>query len=424
MVYRAPRGTQDALPEDIPYWTFVESLARRFAGHFGYREIRTPTIEETGLFRRGAGEATDVVEKEMYSFLDKGRNDITLRAEGTAPIMRAYLEHGMHAQTQPVRLFSLISVFRYDRPQQGRLREHHQFDCEALGDEDPALDAEVITLLWRFYEALGLTGLNIQLNSIGDPVCRPGYIERLRAHYAGHEDELCGDCRRRLAVNPLRLLDCKVPTCQGIAESAPGFVDCLCAACADHFATVQAMLAAEKIPTSLNKRLVRGFDYYTRTVFEVWPQRAGAQSSIGGGGRYDGLAEQLGGKHTPGVGFGTGLERLILNLKDQGLEVPDPTKPSVYVAHLSDAARPPAAILASQLRSLGVATVLGTGTRAVRARLRQADALGARWTVLIGDDELADGTVSLRDMAADKPERVPMDQAVQRIWATTPAASK
>ncbi len=422
-MYRAPRGTQDVLPEDIPYWSYVEGHARRFAGLFGYGEIRTPTIEETGLFRRGAGEATDVVEKEMYSFLDKGGNDITLRAEGTAPIMRAYLEHGMHARTQPVRLFSLISVFRYDRPQQGRLREHHQFDCEALGDEDPALDAEVITLLWRFYEALGLTGLNIQLNSIGDPVCRPQYIERLREHYAGHEKELCGDCRRRLAVNPLRLLDCKVPTCQPIADSAPGFVDSLCDACAAHFATVRSMLDAEKIPTTLNKRLVRGFDYYTRTVFEVWPQRAGAQSSIGGGGRYDGLAEQLGGRHTPGVGFGTGIERLILNLKEQGIEVPDVTRPVAYVAHLSDAARPAAAALAGKLRQHSVATVLGTGTRAVRARLRQADALSVRWTVLIGDDELSDGTVSLRDMTAEKPERVRMEQAVARIAATIPGAS-
>jgi len=423
-VYRAPRGTQDVLPEDIPYWTYVEGVARRFAGLFGYGEVRTPTVEETGLFRRGAGEATDVVEKEMYSFLDKGGNDITLRAEGTAPIMRAYLEHGMHSRTQPVRLFSLISVFRYDRPQQGRLREHHQFDCEALGDEDPALDAEIITLLWRFYEALGLTGLNIQLNSIGNPVCRPAYIERLRTHYAGHEDELCGDCRRRLDVNPLRLLDCKVPTCQPVAESAPGFVDSLCEPCAAHFAIVQSMLAAEQIPTTLNKRLVRGFDYYTRTVFEVWPQRAGAQSSIGGGGRYDGLAELIGGKRTPGVGFGTGLERLILNLKDQGVEIPDTTKPAAYVAHLSDAARPAAATLAGQLRQLGVATALGTGTRAVRARLRQADALGVRWTILIGDDELGDGTVTLRDMTAEKPERLAMAQAIQRIWAMAPGAHR
>jgi histidyl-tRNA synthetase len=418
MVYRAPRGTQDALPEDIPYWSYVEGLARRFAGLYGYSEIRTPTIEETALFRRGAGEATDVVEKEMYSFLDKGGNDITLRAEGTAPIMRAYLEHGMHARIQPVRLFSLISVFRYDRPQAGRLREHHQFDCEALGDDDPALDAEVITLLWDFYKELGITGLSIQLNSIGDPVCRPAYVARLREHYAGREDELCGDCRRRLAVNPLRLLDCKVPACQPIAEAAPGFIDSLCTECAEHFSFVRSALDAEKINLALNKRLVRGFDYYTRTVFEVWPQRAGAQSSIGGGGRYDGLAEQLGGRHIPGVGFGTGLERLILNLREQGINVPDITRPTAYVAHLSEAARPAAAALAGDLRRNGVPTVLGVGTRGLRARLRHADAVGARWTAFIGDDELADGSVSLRDMSADAPERVSVQDAIGRIVRT------
>jgi histidyl-tRNA synthetase len=423
-VYRAPRGTQDALPEDIPYWSYVEGVARRFAGLYGYGEIRTPTIEETGLFKRGAGEATDVVEKEMYSFLDKGGNDITLRAEGTAPIMRAYLEHGMHARTQPVRLFSLISVFRYDRPQQGRLREHHQLDCEALGEEDPALDAEIITLLWRFYKALGLTGLSIQLNSIGDPVCRPAYIQRLREHYAGREAELCGDCRRRLEANPLRLLDCKVPGCQPIADAAPGFVDCLCEACAAHFAFVRAQLEAEQINVVLNKRLVRGFDYYTRTVFEVWPQRAGAQSSIGGGGRYDGLAEQLGGRHTPGVGFGTGIERLILNLKEQGLELPDANRPAAYVAPLSDNARTVAARFAGDLRAAGVSASLGVGSRSIRARLRHADAMGARWAVLIGDDELADGSVSLRDLTADAPERVPAPDAIARITAVaerTPA---
>jgi histidyl-tRNA synthetase len=312
-------------------------------------------------------------------------------------------------------LFSLISVFRYDRPQAGRLREHHQFDCEALGDDDPALDAEVITLLWRFYEELGLTGLSLQLNSIGCPICRPQYIERLRAHYVGKEDQLCGDCRRRIAVNPLRLLDCKVPTCQPTAESAPGFVDSLCEECRAHFEHVRAMLDAEKITVVLNKRLVRGFDYYTRTVFEVTPQRAGAQSAIGGGGRYDGLAEQLGGKHTPGVGFGTGIERLILNLKEQGITVPESARACAYVGALSERARPAASAFVSELRRHNVAAVLGTGTRAVRARLRHADAVGARWAVLIGDDELGDGSVSLRDMTGDTPDRVPGPDAVQRI---------
>lgn len=414
-MFQAPRGTQDVLPEDIPYWDFVESTARRFANLFGYLELRTPTFEDTALFFHGAGETTDVVEKEMYSFTDKGGSDVTLRAEGTAPIVRAYLQHGLHARPQPVRLFSLISVFRYDRPQAGRLREHHQFDCEALGEDDPALDIEVISLLWRFYGALGLGDLALQLNSIGDPVCRPSYLEHLREHYRGRVEELCGDCRRRLETNPLRLLDCKVPTCQPIAESAPSFVESLCDACRRHFASVRAGLEAEHIPLVLNHRLVRGFDYYTRTVFEVWPPTVGAQSSIGGGGRYDGLAEQIGGRHTPGVGFGTGIERLILNLKQQGVEPPATNRPLAYVAHLTDPARAVAADFARELRRRGVPTLVGVASRPVRARLRNADAAGVRWTAFFGDDEVAAGTVSLRDMLLNAPETLPCPEAVDRV---------
>jgi histidyl-tRNA synthetase len=421
-VFQAPRGTQDVLPEDVPYWDFVERTARRFAGLFSYLELRTPTFEDTGLFYHGAGEATDVVEKEMYSFTDKGGSDVTLRAEGTAPIVRAYLQHGMHARPQPVRLFNLISVFRYDRPQAGRLRQHHQFDCEALGEDDPSLDVEVVALLWRFYAALGLQGLSLQLNSIGDPVCRPAYLDRLREHYRNHVDELCGDCRRRLETNPLRLLDCKVPTCQPIADSAPSFIDSLCDACREHFDQVRAGLEAESIPYTQNHRLVRGFDYYTRTVFEVWTQNVGAQSAIGGGGRYDGLAEQIGGRHTPGVGFGTGIERLILNLRQQGVEPPVANRPLAYVAHLSASARPVAADFARALRDRGVPTVLGVGERGVRARLRNADAAGVRWTILIGDDELAAGTVSLRNMLAASPQTLPVHDAVERIAGSVDGA--
>ena len=421
-MFQAPRGTQDVLPEDVPYWEFVERTARESARAFGYLELRTPTFEDTAVFYHGAGEATDVVEKEMYSFTDKGGADVTLRAEGTAPIVRAYLQHGMHARPQPVRLFSLISVFRYDRPQAGRLREHHQFDCEALGDEDPALDVEIMTLLWRFYGALGLRDLSIQMNSIGDGVCRPTYVERLREHYQGRVDELCGDCRRRLEISPLRLLDCKVPTCQPIADAAPHFVDSLCGPCAEHFAHVREGLDREGIPWTLNHRLVRGFDYYTRTVFEVWPPIAGAQSSIGGGGRYDGLAEAIGGRHTPGVGFGTGIERLILNLRQQGVEPPVSNGPVAYVAHISENARAAAAEFARRLRERQVPTLLGVGNRPVRARLRNADAAGARWTALLGVDELKAATVSLRDMLQNAPETLPVEEAVQRIAASTDGA--
>ncbi|MPZ14079.1 MAG: histidine--tRNA ligase [Chloroflexi bacterium] len=414
-VFQAPRGTQDVLPEDVPYWTYVEEAARRFAVLYGYQEIRTPTFEDTELFSHGAGAATDVVEKEMYSFRDKGGKDLTLRAEGTAPVVRAYLEHGLHARPQPVRVFSLISVFRYDRPQAGRLREHHQFDCEAIGDEDPILDAEIITLLWRFFEAIGLKRLALQINSIGCPVCRPAYLERLRAHYAGFEETLCADCRRRMERNLLRLLDCKVTTCQPVADSAPAFLDYLCAACRAHFDRLKAELEAEGILSFPNHRLVRGLDYYTRTVFEVWPPQAGEQAAIGGGGRYDGLAEQIGGRPTPGVGFGTGIERLILNLRQQGVEVASSVRPAVYVAHLTDAARPAAAHFVRQLREAGVPTMAGVGVRSLRTRLRHADAAGVRWTALFGDDEVQAGTVSLRDMIAAVVETQPVAAALQRI---------
>jgi histidyl-tRNA synthetase len=403
------------LPTDIAYHTFVESKARRFASLYGYQELRTPTFEETGLFQRGAGESTDVVEKEMYSFRDKGDNDITLRAEGTAPVVRAYLQHGMHTLPQPVRLFSLISVFRYDRPQAGRLREHHQLDCEAIGEDDPLLDGELIALLWRFYEALGLRDLSLQINSIGDANCRPAYLELLRTYYRGHQAELCGDCRRRLEVNPLRLLDCKVPTCQPIAQKAPSLIDHLCDECAEHYQRVLAVVGEEKIPVVPNPRLVRGFDYYTRTVFEVWPQRTGEQSALGGGGRYDGLAEQLGGKHTPGVGFGTGIERLVLNLKEQGVEVPASPGPQVYVVHLGTGTEPAANSFARELRAHGVPTLRGVGTRSMRARLRHADAARVRWVVVFGEDEVKDGKVTLRDMAATEPETLSTEAALERI---------
>ena len=405
------------MPEDVPYFIHVEDLARRFAALYGYQEIRTPTFEDTALFTRGAGQSTDVVEKEMYSFRDKWNNDVTLRAEGTAPIIRAYLQHGMHIRPQPVRLFSLINIFRYDRPQAGRYREHHQFDCEAIGEEDPALDAEIITLLWRFYEGLGLRDLSMQLNSIGDPVCRPQYLEALRAHYEPRADELCGDCRRRLAINPLRLLDCKVPTCQPIAAAAPNFLEHLCDGCREHFAQLQSMLAAEGIPTVLNPRLVRGFDYYTRTVFEIWPPEVGAQSAIGGGGRYDGLAEQLGGRHTPAVGFGTGIERLVLNLKSQDVAIPSPARPRVYVSHVGPRAQPSASAFARVLRTRGVSVLRAVGERSLRARLRHADAAGVTWTAIFGDEEVQNGTVSLRDMAAQEPMTLPVAQAIEQLTA-------
>src|SRR5690348_10855045 len=290
---------------------------RRQARLRNYGEIRTPTFEETGVFARGVGATTDIVEKEMYTFLDKGGDSMTLRPEATAGIMRAYLQRGMASRPQPVKLFTLLNAFRYDKPQKGRFREFHQIDFEAIGESDPLIDAELLVLQWRLYAALGLRNLRLQVNSIGDHNCRPAYIAKLAEYFRQHLDGLCEDCRRRLETNPLRLLDEKRPECQAVLAGAPRSADNLCDACRGHFETWLGYVEAAGIPFTIDSRLVRGLDYYTRSVWEVHPQVEGAQSALGGGGRYDGLAEQLGGRPTPGVGFATGVERIILELKQQ-----------------------------------------------------------------------------------------------------------
>jgi histidyl-tRNA synthetase len=405
-VYQAPRGTQDILPENTAVWRHVERCAEATARRYGYGEIRTPTFEDTGLFLRGVGEGTDIVDKEIYRFEDKGGADIALRPEATAPTVRAYLQHGMSSRPQPVKLFSLVNVFRYDRPQAGRYREFRQFNVEAIGDEDPLLDAEVIGVLWSFLSDLGLRDLTVLLNSIGDPVCRPGYIQALVAYFAPHEADLCGDCRRRLQTNPLRLLDCKVPSCQPFLKDAPRTIDHLCDPCAAHFAAVRDYLEAAGLPFVLESRLVRGLDYYTRTVFEVVPPRVGAQATIGGGGRYDGLAEIVGGRHTPAVGFAAGMDRIILNLREQGCPLPPPDAPDVFIAAIGPAAKLTAFRLAGEIRQIGLATVVGAGERGMRARLRQADSSGAKVVVILGEDELRDKQATVKNLAGGEQERV------------------
>src|SRR5579859_5656612 len=330
VVYQAPKGTQDILPDDASYWAFVEREMRRQARLANYGEIRTPTFEDTGVFTRAVGEGTDIVEKEMYTFLDKGGDSMTLRPEATAGIVRAYLQRGMASRPQPVKLFTLLNAFRYDKPQKGRFREFHQIDFEAIGEADPLVDAELVGLQWRLYADLGLRNLSLQVNSIGDQQCRPAYVAKLKDYFLQHVDRLCEECRRRLDTNPLRLLDEKRPECQAVLEGAPRSAENLCEPCRIHFEAWLGYLDAAGIPYAINARLVRGLDYYTRSVWEVWPPVVGAQSTIGGGGRYDGLAEQLGGRPTPGVGFATGIERIILELKDQHVSVPPAPTPNVF----------------------------------------------------------------------------------------------
>ncbi len=405
-VYQALRGTVDILPEEQAGWHYIKQKADYICQLYGYERIDTPVFESTGLFSRSIGEETDIVAKEMYSFKDKGGNQLTLRPEGTAPVCRAYIEHGMHNQPQPVKLYYLSPIFRYERPQAGRHRQHYQFGYEAIGDNDPVLDAEVIDIAWRFFEMLGLKNLKLLLNSIGCRQCRPGYLKSLKDHYNKHINELCRDCRVRLGKNTLRLLDCKQPQCQPLTVSAPGSVDHLCPDCAEHFNLLKNYLGLLELPFSVDHRLVRGLDYYTRTVFEIQPQTGGAQSTIGGGGRYDELIEELGGKPAPAVGFATGIERIILNLKKQGVTIPPLPQPQVFIAPVGDRARDEAIKLASRLRQSGIGVLQASSSRSLKAQLRQADKFGAGYAVIIGEQEVEKGTVILRDMTTAQQETI------------------
>ena len=414
-MYQAPRGTRDILPQEQAHWRYIEQKAAAISQLYGYERIDTPTFEDTGLFRRSVGEATDIVQKEMYTFEDRGGNWLTLRPEGTASVCRAYLEHGMHNRPQPVKLYYLAPIYRYERPQAGRYRQHFQFGYEAIGDDDPALDAEVIDMAWRFFELLGLTRLSLMLNSIGCRRCRPDYLDDLRQYYAQHSDKLCPDCRIRLERNTLRLLDCKKPPCLKLAAQAPKSTDCLCSECEKHFDQLKKYLDVLQLPFVINHCLVRGLDYYTRTVFEIQPEAGGAQSTIGGGGRYDDLIEELGGRPTPAVGFATGIERIILNLQKQKVEIPPLPQPRVFLAHTGDRAGEKAAGLATSLRQAGIGVLVASGAKSLKAQLRQANSRGTRLAVIIGEQEIAAGTAILRDMTTSRQETVAANQLEERL---------
>jgi len=409
-LYRAPRGTSDILPKEQAYWRYIEQKVVNVCQLYGYERIDAPAFEDTGLFARSMGEGTDIVEKEMYTFEDRGGNKITLRPEGTAPVCRAYLEHGLHNLPQPVKLYYIASIFRYERPQAGRYRQHHQFGYEAIGNDDPALDAEVIDMAWQFFLSLNLHHLSLRLNSIGCKQCRPQYLTVLKDYYANYTHNLCSDCKTRLKRNPLRLLDCKKPLCQQIADSAPRSIDYLCSQCAEHFNQLKNYLSLLDLPFEINHCLVRGLDYYTRTVFEIQPEAEGAQSTLGGGGRYDDLIEEVGGKPTPAVGFAAGIERIILNLKKQDVPIPPLPCPQVFIAYVGDEARDEVIKLASTLRRAGIGVIEAIGSKSLKAQLRQANTLGARHTVIIGDQEVKTGTVILRDMTTAQQKTIPLSQ--------------
>jgi histidyl-tRNA synthetase len=423
-VYQAPRGTQDILPAERPYWRYATEEMHTVAALFGYQQIDTPIFEETALYVRGVGEGTDIVDKEMYSFQDKGGAEITLRPEFTAGIMRAYIEHGMHVWPQPVKLYSIGPIFRYERPQAGRFRQHHQFNVEAVGEIDPAVDVEVMSLAWTLLSRLGYRGLSFQLNSTGCPKCRPAYRAALIGYFQAYEANLNEVDRRRLAINPLRLLDSKEEAAQPLLDQAPHSADYLCSECTDHFARLRNHLTALGMPHSLNFRLVRGLDYYTKTVFEVWAQGIGAQAAVCGGGRYDGLIEELGGPPTPGIGFGMGIERVILSLKEQGIEPPALPAPLVQVSPLGETARTPAMQLVRDLRTAGLGAVLAFGNRSLKAQLKSADKADLAFALILGEQELVAGTIIVRDMRTSEQTPVPLSEVVSWLQNALAARSE
>lgn len=414
--FTKPTGTQDILPDDQAIWTHVLAHVTKLAQQYGFQRIDTPVIEHTELFARGVGDATDIVEKEMYTFKDKGGESLTLRPEFTAGFVRAYIENGMQVLPQPVKLYSIGPLFRYERPQAGRFRQFHQFNAEIFGTPDPLADLEIMLLAWDVYAGLGFDALSFQLNSTGCPVCRPHYVEALKTHYHAHEARICEDCRRRLDKNPLRVLDCKQETCQPVIAEAPKISDYLCDDCRTHFATLRQYLDSLNRPYTINHRLVRGLDYYTKTVFEVWAEGIGAQAAVCGGGRYDGLMALLGGPPQPGVGFAVGLERTVLLLKTRGITVPELPVPPVYLAYLGDAARPQAVHLLVTIRNAGIGAQMAMGG-SLKSQLRQADKRGARLLLILGEDELARGEVTLRDLQHATQETLPISEVLSALRA-------
>lgn len=412
MLTTAPRGTRDILPGEVEKWQYLEGTIREHCRLYGYSEIRLPLFEHTELFQRGVGETTDIVEKEMYTFLDRGGRSLTLRPEATASTVRAYLEHNLYSGPQPAKFYYVGPMFRYDRPQAGRYRQFWQFGVEAIGAADPTVDAEVILLALDLYAKLGLTDLTVELNSIGCPVCRQKYREALITYLGAHRGELCESCLGRLERNPLRVLDCKEEACRMVTKGAPGLRDSLCEECAEHFRKVQECLKAAGAKYILNLALVRGLDYYTKTVFEITWAGLGAQTAICGGGRYDGLVEECGGPPTPGVGFAMGLERLLLALEQAGISLPGKSLPEVFVAAVSPEDNLFAFDLLTALRREGIAGEKDYLGRSLRAQLKHANRLGVRQTVIIGGDEAARGAASLRDMTSGEQEEVPLSRLV------------
>ena len=418
LITKAVKGTQDTLPTVSHENQFVEETMLRVAQRYGFHEIRTPVFEHTELFQRGVGDTTDVVQKEMYTFEDKGGRSITLRPEGTAGAVRAFLEHGLFNEAMPQKVSYLTSCYRYEKPQAGRLREFHQFGVECFGAAAPSADAELIGLAQTIFETLEIEDLSLEINSIGCPVCRKNYHAALKAYFASREAELCETCRERLEKNPMRILDCKSPVCSAIAADAPVVLDYLCDDCKTHFDAVQAHLDAMMIPYSINPHIVRGLDYYTRTVFEFVSDSIGAQGTVCGGGRYDGLVEELGGPHTPSLGFALGIERLLLVMHSQGLEFPQPDPCMLYIATMGERAALEASAITQKLRAADFRVEFDTCARSLKAQMKYAGKLGAQYTLVLGDDEIDRGVYTLKDMTSGETTQIAADEFLETFIET------
>lgn len=415
MPIKAPKGTRDILPEDIYHWNFVEEKFANLCKRFGYKEIRIPVFEHTELFQRGVGDTTDIVQKEMYTFLDKGGRSISLRPEGTAGVVRSFIEHGMSSLPQPVKLFYQITAYRYENVQKGRYREFNQFGAELLGASDPAADVEIITLLALFFQDLGIKNLELNLNSIGCPKCRGEYNKKLRAYLESKIEGMCDTCKDRFHRNPLRILDCKEETCKSIVKDAPALLDNICDECRDHFKKVTDKLNAIGIIYNIDKGIVRGLDYYTKTVFEFVSRNIGSQGTVCGGGRYDGLVEECGGPPTPGIGFALGVERLLLEMQNQGIEIPKPEAPDIYIGAIGEKAELVSERLAWQLRQHNITCIKDIMGRSVKAQMKYADKIGANYVLILGDDEIETNKAKLKDMRTGDTKDITLDTLIDRL---------
>ena len=415
MQIQSPKGTRDILPSDMQTWQWVEQTARSVFGTYGYQEIRTPIFESTDLFVRGVGDTTDIVEKEMYTFNDRGNRSVSLRPEGTASVVRAMLQNRLMEGASVLKFYYIGQMFRYDRPQAGRYREFWQVGIEAFGADSPAIDAEIIAAGNQFFSTLGIKDLTLHLNSIGDPACRPKYVEELTAYAKTHLDELCGKCYARHERNPMRILDCKESGCRAVVANAPLLSNYLCDPCRENFDMVKSYLDGLEIDYHEDPYVVRGLDYYSRTAFEFTAGGLGAQNAIGGGGRYDYLAEEIGGAATPGIGFALGMDRIIIALEAQEVTVPTSAPVDVYFTVLGDAAMPMALRLAQELRENGVKTDLEYKGRGLRAQMKTANKLNARYVVMIGEDEISNEAATVRDMGTGDQESVGFPQLTEAL---------